>query len=599
MSLDDVKLHLIETLDDVFEFRSWLSSKDAEIIGLDTETTGLERDAQVRLVQLGGHVHGWAIPWDGWWGVAQDALNVYQGPIVTHNGSFDIPKLEAQGMKIERRRIRDTMVMSRILEPHMFMSLKAQSARHVDSSAAYMQAELDKMMKPKGPYTWETIPVNCPPYWQYAALDPVLTIHLHDVHWPRVQAECPKAYDIESSVLWTLEKMEKYGAYIDIEYANTQYESFIQYVDTAEKWILDTYNIRAGSNQAIIAALEKDGYTFDKLTASGAKALDKDVLAHCAEHPLAKTVLQRRQIQKLATTYLKHFVTEIDENNCIHPQINSLGARTSRMSMSNPNLQNLPRKSEKNPAATTIRNAVTTRYGANGSLIMCDFDQIEMRGMAFVSGDVKLTQAFLGADDFFVSLAREMFQDQKLVKSDPRRQITKNAAYATIYGSGVDKFAATAKLSYERAVEVRQRWDSLYPGTQTYIRNIQREARENYEAVGTAFVRSAFDNRYLVSESDKMYALVNYSVQQMASAVFKSKILALDASGLDKYMVVPVHDEIVLDVPNEDLQDVVTTLLDVMNDTETFAPIPITASVSHGKRWGEKKDMEYINGIHL
>lgn len=599
MPLGDVQLHLIDSLDDVLAFREWLGSRDAELIGLDTETTGLERDARVRLVQVGGHVHGWSIPYDGWWGAARCALERYAGPVVTHNGPFDLPKLSRQGIHVDRRRVRDTMVMSRVIEPHMSMALKNQTARHIDADAAAAQGQLGLALGARGEFDWATVPVDFPPYWQYAALDPVLTVHLHDVHWPRVQAECPEAYDLEVAVLWTLEKMEEYGAHVDVPYARAKFDAFMRYVVDAERWVTSEYGVRPGSNAAVIAKLEEAGYSFDKRTASGALALDKEVLAGCLDHPLAATVLQRRQLQKLATTYLKHFIEEVDGGDCIHPQINSLGARTSRMSMSGPNLQNLPRKSERNPAATTVRNSITTRYGDDGTLLMCDFDQIEMRGMAFVSGDAGLTNAFLGPDDFFVALAREIFQDPTLEKGDPRRQITKNAGYSEIYGAGVSKFALTAGIAYDRAAAVKQRWTELYPGTKEYARAVEREAYANYRSEGIAYIRSPHDGRRLVTEYNKVYALVNYSVQQLAGAVFKEKLLALDAAGLDRFMVIPVHDEIVLDVPNEDVPDVVTTLRDVMNDAKTFAPIPITASVSHGKRWGEKKDLGELSELHL
>lgn len=593
MSLSNVKLHLIDSLDDVLAFREWLSSRDADLIGLDTETTGLERNARIRLVQIGGHEHGWAIPWEGWWGVAKCAIDSSTAPVVMHNAPFDLPKLSRQGIKVDRRRVRDTMVMSRLIEPHMSMALKSQTERHIDADAAYAQGELHKAIGAQGEFTWETVPVDFPPYWQYGALDPVLAVHLHDVHWPVVQAECPDACDLETSVLWTLEKMENYGAHIDIAYAQSKFDAFMDYVKQAEEWIFNSYGVKAGSNGAIIRCLETDGYIFDKVTASGAKSLDKEVLAHCIEHPLAATVLQRRQLQKLATTYLRHFIEECDSDHLIHPQINSLGARTSRMSMSNPNLQNLPRKSERNPAATTVRNSMTSRYGKDGMLLMCDFDQIEMRGMAFVSQDPGLTNAFLSQEDFFVTLAREVFQDSAIMKKDPRRQITKNAGYSEIYGAGVSKFALTAGIPYERAAEVKARWNQLYPGTKDYARRVENEAYSNYRSKGLPYIRSVFDGRRLVADDySKVYKLVNYAIQQLAAAVFKSKILALDAAGLDKFMVIPVHDEVMLDVPKSDIPDVVIALRDIMNDTKTFSPIPITASVSYGKRWGEKKDLE-------
>lgn len=594
---DTMQLHLVDDFDAAWDFSQWLEGRDW--VSVDTETTGLVigRD-RVRTIQVGGLDAGWTIPVERWGGLFEDLIikrfcadNSHR--VYMHNAKYDAGVLDHHGLRdgaslhVPRHLIRDTRVMAHIREPHMSTALKNQATRWVDPRSAGGQVDLDKAVK-NGGWSWETVPVEYGPYWQYAALDAVLTAHLAMKHEPWVLDDAPKAYELEMAYTWVTEKMERYGAHIDVSYAGQKFVSFTEYVERAERWILDTYGVKAGSNAAIIKILQGEGLEFSKQTASGALALDKEVLGHI-DHPLAQTVLQRRQLQKLATTYLRHFIDEVDENDCIHPSINTLGARTSRCSMERPNLQNLPRRSEANRAAQVVRNSISTRYDG-GRLLMCDFDQIEMRLMAHMSQDVGLIRAFKGDDDFFIALAREIYQDSSISdKKDKRRQVTKNAGYATIYGAGIRKFALTAGIPEDQARVVRRRWDELYPGTAQLARRVEQVAWDRQKTEGLPYVRCPITGRRQVGDVNKVYALVNFLIQGAGAALFKQKQLALDAAGLGEYMVVPVHDEIVLDVPGDVVDEAVHTLQVVMNDPDTYA-VPISASVSHGLRWGEKED---------
>jgi len=468
----------------------------------------------------------------------------------------------------------------------MSAALKQQATRYVDAVAAGSQKKLDEALGARGAWTWGTVPCEFEPYWSYAALDAVLTAHLEAHHGPLVEAEAPKAYDLEMTVYWVIERMERYGAHIDVKYAREKYDAFTRYVEESADWILRTYGVKAGSNAAIIGVLTEAGYRFNKMTQGGAQALDKEVLGDI-DHPLAQTVLQRRQLQKLTSTYLSHFINEVDASDCIHPSINSLGTRTSRMSMSDPNLQNLPRKSENNPGADTIRNSITTRYDG-GRLLMCDFDQIEMRLLAHLSADHGLIEAFRSEGDFFVNVARQMFDDPEFKKSDPRRQLVKNSQYAQIYGAGIPKFAKTAGVTEDVARAVFNRLHQLYPGVRKFQKSVDEVAWGRFNTEGQAYVRSPLTNRRHVADGGKVYALVNYLIQGTAAEVLKMKILAADAAGLGDYLVVPVHDELIIDVPGDMVTDAAHALLKSMNDTELFS-VPITASVSVGERWGSKE----------
>lgn len=613
MTLSDVELHLVESVDEALALKRWLGERrEVEAISVDIETTGLsvERD-RVRMIQFGDLRHGWAIPRDDWLGVAREVVRDYRGRFIGHNVvQFDAPILSRDcGIDLPPERTDCTRMMSHVLEPHLSTALKSQASRHVDTVAAGAQRTLDEAIGAGGGWTWETIPVTHPAYWTYAALDTVLTAHLERHHRPLIDLDAPRAYELELAVSWPLARMRRYGARVDVDYSRQRMASFDRFVEEAAHWVKTTYGVSPGSNQSVIGILEREGLTFDKLTTNGAKSLDAEVLRG-VDHPLARTILQRRRLQKLSSTYLRHFIKDVDADALLHPSINVVGARTSRMSMAEPNLQNLPRRSESNPAADAIRDAIVSRYviealGSaalrdpvtydpleHGALLMCDFDQIEMRLLAHMADDSGLIDAFHSDGDFFVNLARRIFSDPTLEKRDPRRQLTKNTGYAKIYGAGVAKMALTAGVPEPVMASVNAEFDKLFPGARNFQRRIDALAWERAAAEGVAYVRSPLTRRRHVADRGKVYALVNYLIQGTAAEVLKMKILDADAAGLGDWLVVPVHDELVMDVPAEHVREAANTLLRVMTDATGFR-VPITASVSYGASWGTKREWSH------
>lgn len=587
MSLDDVQVHLVDSTDAVAEFMRWLGEwRPDNEIGCDTESTGLNKQTDVvRTVQFGDLRHGWTIPVDDWKGVIKEVFAKFDGTYVGANWPFDDAMLRNSGIEPPpRSKIHDTRPMHHPLESTYSTALKNLAARYVDPRAGAAQKELDDAIKV---YGWDKIPVTFQPYWVYAALDPVLTKGVKDAIYPRVQAECPKAYDLELATSWVTSDIERYGIHVDAEYTATALRKFDDHVAESGKWVKDQYGISAGSNQGVVKALNDEGYEWTKRTASGAPALDKEVLAGI-DHPLAQTVLLRRQLQKLSQTYLRHFIDERDAADLIHCSINSIGARTGRMSVQRPALQTLPRRSEKNRAAITVRNCISARPGH--TLLMCDFDQIEMRILAYLSRDEAMLAAFLSDADFFTSMACQLYDLESMAKSDSRRQLTKNSMYAKSYGSGIAKFALTAGIPEAEAKIFMELVDVTYPGIPKFIRDVNSLVMTRRHQEGEAYVRSPLTGRKHVGDRNKEYALVNYLIQGLAAELFKMKVLEVDAAGLGQWLTMLVHDEVVLDVPNEHVVDAVHTLERVMNDADVLAPVPVSASVSFGQRWGEKSD---------
>ena len=584
--LNRVKLHYIESVSDVNDFMSWLN-KRRPVLGVDTETTGLKpwRD-HVRLVQFGDNDEGWTFRWDRWGGVVKEVFAGYESDYVFHNGKFDLAML-AQWCDtvLPPSRCHDTAIMARLLDPTGLRGLKPLAMQFIDRNAGVGQAMLEKAMH-DGNWTWETIPYDVPAYTMYAAMDCVLTTRLYDILYPKVLTTCPIAYDLEREFSSIAQKIESRGSQVDKAYTEQAFVTLRQYMDDAEKWCVDNYNVKPGSSQAVIAILAAEGISFVKKTKKGgALALDADVL-ESIDHPLAQTVLARRQTQKVANTYLRNFLEMPDENMIIRPGMDAQGTVTGRMSMEL--FQTLPRRSEENPLANIVRNCIIPREG--NVLMLCDWDQIEMRILASLSNDKGLMHAFTEGD-FFLNIVREIFNDPTIERKDHRRQTTKNAMYGKVYGAGIARFSQTAGLDEKTGAAFMAQLNSRYPGMEELKHQVESVATERMHLEGRPYVLSPFTRQpYYPKKEDKIYALVNYLIQGSAATILKKKVVELDNAGLGDFITLLVHDEVIADVPREDVHWAADTLHSIMND-DKILNVPVTASLSLGSRWGAKGDI--------
>lgn len=599
MSLADVKVHLVDSVDTACEMFRWLSTKN--IIAFDTESTGLDKDKDtVRLIQVGDQRTGWSIPWERWGGVFEELVSKYTGHYVAHNLPFDHHMVGKEGIHIPKAMCHDTRPMIHVLNSTGSLALKNYAKKNIDPAAAALQSQLDEALTAGG-WTWATVPITFGPYWQYGGLDPVLTMQAFDQLYPQVQAEAPLSYQLELAVAWSCEKMERRGARVDRPYMQAMVDELERYITSVDHWCQTNYGIsNPGSDLQVIDVLRAEGVDLIKRTDSGARfSVDKEVLSSIP-HPFAQTVLARRQAIKVISTYLGNYLDLTEESEFIHPSINTIGGtdknpfepggggkgvRTGRMSMSDPNLQNVPIRT---PMGKRIRNAFIPREGC--TWIKCDADQIEMRILAHLAKEPKMIEAFHSDGDFFVNLARDLFSEPNFQKSDPRRQFVKNGGYAKIYGAGLDKFAKTAGAQIEEASEFMRQFDATYTGIPRFVHDVERVARERLNNEGESYVRSPVTGRKHVADRGREYALVNYLIQGMAGEILKMKIVEADSAGLDEWMLFPVHDEIDLDPPTELVPEVLETLRNVMNDDQMLT-VPITWTPAIGDRWGDAKDI--------
>lgn len=574
--IEEVELNLVESFEDVQRFFRWLSEdRNRKFLGWDTETGGLEFWKQpLRLFQFGDVNTGWTFRADRWLGVAEQVFKEYEGLMTGQNVGFDVRFMGYQGgINVSWDRQYDTKIMAHILDPTKSTSLKALGARFLSPEAKRLQNSLDTAMRKQG-WTWATVPVDFDIYWSYAALDPVLTARIAETFWPEIESNYLDVFTLESETARICSNMEMRGTPVDLKYCEEKYDAILKFTAEAERWCLENYGIRPGQNQEVALALKREGVDLSKTTASGDWAMDKDVLEGL-EHPLAKTVLEHRKATKIGSTYFKNFL-EMHNNGLLHPSINTLGARTGRMTVQNPAVQTLPR-------GRVVRDAFVAREGS--SWLCVDFSNIEMKLLAHFSGDPGILKA-ARESDMHLEMARLAFQDTSIQKNDPRRQVMKNANFAKAYVAGVEKFAWTAGISFEDAQAFLDNYDVMFPGVKEFQSNVIKAVQQRASQEGKGWVRSPLGRKHIV-ERDKAYTAVNYLIQGTAAEAFKAGLIDLDHAGYGQFMMLPVHDEINLELPTAEAEDMQKEIQDILIRHDYSLPLTVEGSL--GPNWGAAK----------
>lgn len=603
--LEGVQLNLVETYEDVSKCLEWMSSLTCTHLGLDTESTGLDkRQDRVRLVQFGDAYQGFAIPIDRWKGLIEEIITRWSrmGRFVGHNARYDVDMLKNHDIHVPVHLVDDTMMLAHIYDPSVSIGLKQQCAKHIDARAASMQSQLEEVMR-SGNYTWATIPIAatgpCAVYWIYGALDPILTVRLWNHLAPLVLPTASRAYDLENATGWMASRMEAKGVACDREYTQAKRTELDALHVELTKRGFDEFGVDLGSAQQVTDLLLADGVKLWKRTDGGAWSLDKFALEGI-NHPLAALLQQRKQAEKINSTYLKRFLEYSEYDGRIHTSINTLGykeqsagafgVKTARMSSSSPNLQQLTRVDESDPLSKIARNCIVA--SPDSTFVLFDYDQIELRVMADFSKDPGLREAFLADEDFFVTLTKKIYQDETITKKSPERNFTKSYTYATLYGAGLDRLATTTKRPLSEVEKLASDFDSVYRGVPEHQNTIQRLASQRYRDEGVGYVKSPLTGRRFQQHNPNLfYQLVNHQIQGVAAEIMKGALLQLDAAGIGDYLALVVHDEVIADVPDNEVSDVIATMKDVMND-DSLLSIPLTAGGATAKRWAMKTEIE-------
>ena len=601
--LSSTRLELVDSVEQASKFMTWLSERrPASAVAVDIETgeiPGNPRDhafspwhGKMRLVQVGDGQTGWSIPWEEWNGVFYEAMDKFQGPIVCHNIAFEARWFDVQShWKMPWERAHDTMIMAHLIDPLGSGALKRLTSQYVDAKAAQLQSVLDEGLTKNG-WTWGTVPVNFQPYWAYGALDTVLTMKLFEQFWEKCGPGQPyaRAYELEMNTRRIVTRMELNGARLDLDYSQRKYDELVKYTEQVKQWGKDNYNgLSITSNAQLVRQFEALGAEITQTTPSGNKSASADQLKLLARDGspeiqlLADTVLKQRKADKLASTYFSNFIND-NVDGFVHPSVRTMGARTGRMTIQNPALQTLPKGDD------TVRRAFLPKDDDH-VIITSDLDQVEFRMFATLSKDANLINLFNMADatssDPFTEIGREVYGDPTMQKSDKRRNLIKGVVYGRLYGAGVAKQAVTAGVPEDQMRAVSNAFDERYPGMALFQKQVEDVGMRRLRETGQGYVNT-WTGRRLPCDEDRVYTLTNYLIQGGAAEVFKSNLVKLDQADLTEYLIVPVHDEIVLNAPRENAAEFQQIVRECMTTTDGWA-VPLTADVDGPlENWGAK-----------
>lgn len=591
--LPDVELRLVDCIDDLFDLKRWLGER-REIMGLDTETSGLDPyapGARLRLIQIGDHQAGWAIPWEGWGGAALECMNAWEGEFTLHNASFDAKWLKKHAnWDIPWDRTHDTMIMAQIERPDKPNDLKTLCDLFIDPMASEGQKALKAAFKAHN-WGWDTVPIDFEAYWVYSALDPVLAAHLW-THF-RTDQKFPQTYDLEMAVRRICTSMEETGMRVDLEYSQKKYDELQEQVQKSKEWAQSNWGISIGSNPQIADFFEnKLGARFEFFSEkTGNPSVNKDQIALFtdSEDPMvsgvAKFITDVRAAEKMSNTYFKNFL-EMNNDGVVHPSVKTMGARTGRMSVTDPALQTIPKDDK-----FGVRGAFIRRNPGE-ILISCDYSQVEMRLLAHFSGDAALQAAFREADatggDFFVSIGRQIYNDPNFSKKDKRRGLMKNVMYGAAYGSGIQKMADAAGVPFEQMKQVSDDIFKTYPGIKAFMSETEALGNQREEVEGVGYIVTGTGRR-IPADKGKMYTLTNYTLQGTAAELMKKAIVRLDAAGYGEFMQMAIHDEMIFSIPEEMVEAALPEIEELMSycNGEFGVDLPAEPEII-GTNWGLK-----------
>ncbi|MCB9522283.1 MAG: DNA polymerase I [Myxococcales bacterium] len=448
----------------------------------------------------------------------------------------------------------------------------------------------------KRPADHEFVGVDIADATTYAAEDADVALQLCDKLGPQLAAQpeldtLNRTLEVPLSEL--LSRMEYTGVRVDGDLLRAQSKDFGARLDVIEAAIYEA----AGGEFTIDSPKQLGDILFDKLgltpgkkTEKGARSTDAQVLRDLrAEHPLPGLILDYRHLSKLRSTYLDTLPDLIHpKTGRVHSNFRQAVAATGRISSSDPNLQNIPIKTDE---GRQIRRAFITDPG--WKLISADYSQVELRLLAHYAEADSLIDAFVNGIDIHTRTAADVFEvPLEKVTSDQRRQ-AKAINYGLMYGMSGHRLAAELGIDRREANAIRTRYFKTYAGVKRYLDQAVEEARET-QATRTLFgrVRPLPDinaRRWHVKQAAERLA-INTPIQGSAADILKRAMLGLDAAlrgkGLQARMVLTVHDELVLEAPEAEV-DTVKALLRTEMEGAAKLRVPLEVEVGVGDSWAE------------
>jgi DNA polymerase-1 len=582
----------------------WLNKiSQAALVCFDTETTSLD-PLTAKIVGMSFSVEagsGAYLPLTHDYFDAPEQLNfsatlakvkpILESPAVKKVGQnlkYDQHVLANHGIALKGI-AHDTLLQSYVFESHKTHNMDDLAMRHLGIKTISFDEVAGKGAKQVG-FNQVTVEVAA----EYAAEDADITLQLHQAMYPVVQADEKLNFiysEIEMPSRDVLFTIERNGVLIDQGMLNRQSNEIGMKLMDLEKQAFELagqpFNL-ASPKQLQEILFGKLGIKPTKKTPSGAPSTDEDVLQELAlDYPLPKVLLEYRGLAKLKSTYTDKLPKMINaRTGRVHTSYNQAVAITGRLASSDPNLQNIPVRTAE---GRRIREAFIAPAGS--VIVSADYSQIELRIMAHLSQDEGMLSAFANNEDIHRATAAEIFGCDREAVTNEQRRYAKVINFGLIYGMSAFGLAQNLNIERGAAQSYIERYFARYPGVRAYMQDTREVAKQK------GYVETYFGRRLWVPEINSSNgmrraaaerAAINAPMQGTAADLIKLAMIAVQnwiaAQELTTKLIMQVHDELVLEVPEAEL-DLVKTMLPQLMQNVAKLDVPLLAEVGVGSNW--------------
>ena len=593
-----------ELITKIKQLESWVTKiKKSSLLALDTETTGLDyMDAKLVGISLSvksgeaayiplGHQEEEQLDVNVVLKKLKPILESKKTKIVGQNIKFDRNILTRHGINLASFE-NDTMLMSYVLNSTATRhNLDALAQYYLKYKTTTFEDVAGKGVKQ---VTFDLVPMDQAVH--YASEDADITYRLHEELKSRLAKEPvlnTLLEEVEIPLITVLSDMEQAGTLVNERVLKAQSKNFSERITKleTEAYELAGQEFNLGSPKQLQEIFfEKLKYPVLQKTPGGQPSTAENVLQQLSEdYELPKIILEHRTLSKLKSTYTDKLPSQISPSTGrIHTSFNQTGTSTGRLSSSDPNLQNIPIRTED---GRRIRQAFEAPNGYQ--LISADYSQIELRVIAHLSKDEGLLKAFKEGQDIHSSTASEVFGvDLQEVEPDQRRS-AKAINFGLIYG--ISAFGLSKQLGINRnlAAEYMDIYFSRYPGVRKYMNKTKTEAKK------TGYVETLYGRRLYLPEISTGNAIrrqaaervaINAPVQGTAADIMKKAMLSVNDSlkkqKIDAKLILQVHDELVVESHEKDTEKVTKILTDSMSKAAQLS-VPLEVEIGIGKNWDQ------------
>ncbi|MDX1749487.1 MAG: DNA polymerase I [Methylophaga sp.] len=585
---------------------SWLEKlKKAELFAFDTETTSLNY-LQARIVGMSFSIKAGEaayLPLAHDYPGAPDQLD-FDATLALMKPLLEDPKAlkVGQNLKYDRHILlnhgidlqgiaHDTMLQSYVLDSTATRhDMDSLAEKYLNRSTIHFE---DIAGKGKKQLTFNEIGLE--EASPYACEDADITLQLHHILWPKIQAipSLETVYrELEMPLLPVLNTLERNGVHIDIFMLQQQSDALAHDIDRLEKQAHESAGTKfnLGSPKQLQEILyDQQQLPVRKKTPKGQPSTAENVLQELADdgYELPQIIMQYRSLSKLKSTYTDKLPQQVNQQTGrVHTSYHQAVTATGRLSSSDPNLQNIPIRTE---TGRKIREAFVA--GKRAKILAADYSQIELRIMAHLSGDKSLLTAFAEGEDIHRHTASEIFGVEPENVTGDQRRSAKAINFGLIYGMSAHGLSKQLGIERHQAAKYMETYFERYPGVRKYMDNTREQAKKD------GYVETIFGRRLYLPEINSSNGLrrqyaertaINAPMQGSAADIIKRAMISIHDWLLEAdtgiRMIMQVHDELVFEVPEEQLDLAKTEIEQFMIKAAELA-VPLEVGIGVGDNW--------------